>query len=414
MNRSVLTVAIAAVISFGAGAGNARAAELNVADRAVAGGADATESYVIRRLQEQAEADNNIELLDLLASASTDAEAAQLAAELTPDRSGANIYGVIQAQDLFTNALSVRITDYLLGNSARNSVWVSFLSSDYKEPINTQGTNRYDGVDSTANGFAVGYEKMFSEATTLGVAISQQKVKATSRLYKNETDIDSYQAAIYGMVALSDLYFSGRGVVGWNANTSSRTIGSTTGYDEHTDAFAMFNSQNIALELDVIYPLYWQDFTLLPTLSTDYTWVKVEDYAENYVRTFTKKGDVDLSSGSPAALAYDTQHYQELNLGMGVELAHSYSFDYGVIQTRLGASASFEVLDDELTKTARLASGGESFTVGVKEREDTRYQAHATLLWETNGSVAWSLSVEREWDAQAENMMVYGRALYAF
>jgi len=414
MNKSVLTVAIAAVISLGVLGNTASATEMSVADRAVAGGADATESYVIRRLQEQAAADNNSELQSLLASVSTDADAAQLAADFTPDRSGANIYGVIQAQDQFTNAIRTRTTDYLLGSSSRNSMWVSYLSSDFEMSVNSVGTNRYDGLDSSSKGFAVGFEKVFSESMVLGAAASQQKVDASSRLYGNETDIDSYQAAVYGTYALSDVYLSGRGVIGWNSNTSKRNIGDVSSVDTNSDAKAMFNSQNAAIQLDVIYPLYWQNFTLLPAVSADYTWIKVEDYKENYVRTFNKKDEPVLSAGSAATLAYEAQSYREMNLGLGLEVAHSFSFEYGSIQTRLGASASFEMLDDDLTKTAQLASSSDSFTVGVNQREDTRYQAHATVVWETNSDLALSISAERDWDDNAENMIVSGRALYAF
>ncbi|WP_157097656.1 autotransporter outer membrane beta-barrel domain-containing protein [Photobacterium sp. J15] len=392
----------------------AAVARMSIADDAVSGGADATEAYIMRRIQELAETEDNAELKALLASATTDEQAAHLAGELTPDRSGANIYGVIQAQDLFTNTLRKRTSDYILGDSARTSVWATYLSSDYEMPISSDGANRFDGFDATFSGAAFGFEKILSADTIMGVAFSQQQVKSTSRLYNNKTDIDSYQAALYATTTLSDWYFSGRSVVGWNANTTDRAIGESSGYDGKTDAKARYNSHNFALQLDVMYPIYWQEFALLPTVSAGYTWVKAEDYAENYIRDFNKKGELERSSGSPAALAYDEQSYQEMNLGLGLEAAHSFYFDYGVIQTRLGASATFEMLDDELTTTAHLVSGGDNFTVGVSEREDTRYQAYASLLWETNGSFSWSLTAEREWDDKAENMMFYGRAVYSF
>ncbi|WP_299017816.1 autotransporter outer membrane beta-barrel domain-containing protein [uncultured Photobacterium sp.] len=390
------------------------AARMGIADNAVSGGADATEAYIIRRIQEQAEGEDNAELKALLASATTDAQAARLAGELTPDQSGANIYGVIQAQDLFTNTLRKRTSDYILGDFARTSVWATYLSSDYMMPVKSDGTNRYDGFDATSSGAAFGFEKILSADTVMGVAFSQQQVDAASRLYNNKTEIDSYLASLYATTVLSDWYFSGRGVVGWSANTAHRAIRESTGYTGKTDATARFNSQNIALQLDAMYPMYWQNFALLPTVSANYTWVKVEDYAENYIREFNNKGEPERSSGSPAALAYDEQSYQELNLGLGLEASYSFYFDYGVIQTRLGAGASFEMLDDELTSTAHLVSGSEKFTVGVAEREDTRYQAYASLLWETNGSFSWSFSAEREWDDKAENMMLYGRAVYSF
>lgn len=389
-------------------------APMSIASDAAGGGADATEVYVISRLQDQAEATDNKELKALLASATTDKQAAQLAGELTPDRSGVSVYGVIQAQDLFTNAIRKRTSDYVLGASARNSMWVSYLSSDNNMTISSDGANRYDGFDATSAGVAVGLEKLLSAETLVGVAFSQQQVDAESRLYNKTTKIESYQVAAYGTTSVSDWYFSGRGVLGWNAQTTQRTVGQSSGYDGNTDVTGRYNGQNLALQFDAIYPVYWKDLTVLPTLSANYTLVKVEDYQEHYIREYTKKGVLEKSSGSPAALAYDEQSYQEMNLALGLEAAYSFYFDKGVLQTRLGSSASVEVLDDELTSTARLASGGDRFTVGANDRESMRYSAYASLLWETDGNLSLSATAEQAWDDKAENLMLYGRAVYAF
>lgn len=368
---------------------------------AAAGGADSTEVYVLNHLYEQALATGNSELVALIEAADTDEKAARLAGELTPDRSGANIYNVIMAQTLFTQAIRKRTSDFLLGDSARSSMWGSYLGADNTSYITSNGSNRYDGFDASSAGFVIGYDQVLSNSTTLGVAFSQQKIDSQGRTYDNDLAIESYQASLYGTRAWKDYYLSGRGVIGWNANTANRSIGSALNSGQKTDATSRYNSYNFAAEVDLVRPFYWGDFSILPLLSAGYTHIRAEGYEEN-------------GSGSAAALAYDQQNYQELMLGLGLEVAHSFYTDIGAFQTRVGMRTDFEVLDMDLTTTATLLSGGDSFTVGINENEDVRYESYLDLTWETNGSMTWSLGVQSNWDSSTENTLFYGRAVYSF
>ena len=151
--------------------------------------------------------------------------------------------------------------------------------------------------------------------------------------------------------------------------------------------------------------------SILPTLSTSYTHVRVEDYSDHYV-TDDKSGE--QVGGHAAALAYEQQNYQELNFGLGLELAYSMYGDLGALQTRAGFKTDIEVLDMDLTSTARLASGGDSFTVAVNDNEKLQFESYVDLTWETNGSFTWSLGLQHNWDDANKNSMVYGRAIYSF
>ncbi|MDX2321681.1 MAG: autotransporter outer membrane beta-barrel domain-containing protein [Moritella sp.] len=368
---------------------------------AASGGADSTEVYVLNHLEAQALATGNTQLLALIAAADTDEKAAKLAGELTPDRSGANIYNVMMAQDLFTQSIRKRTSDFLLGDSARSSMWASYLGSDSTSYVTSDGANRYDGFDASSTGFVIGYDQVLSKNTTLGVAFSHQNIDSEGRMYDNDLEVESYQASIYGTQTLDDYYLSGRGVVGWNSNTANRSIGSELMTGQKTNTQSRYNSYNFAVEVDLIRPFYWHDFSILPLLSAGYTHIRAEGYSEN-------------GSGSAAALAYEQQNYQELTLGLGLEVAHSLYTKIGAFQTRAGIRSDFEVLDMDLTTTATLLSGGDSFTVGINENEDVRYESYVDLTWETNGSMTWSLGVQHNWDSSTENNLLYGRAVYSF
>lgn len=391
--------------------GNHVKAADDLASSAANGGADASEVYVLTVLEKQAKDDaakGNTELLDLLKAASgNDAKAAKLAAELTPDRSGAGVYNVILAQDLFTQSIRKRSADFLLGDSARSSFWATFLGAENTSYVTSDGSNRYDGFDATSTGIAFGFDLVRSKNTIMGVAFSQQNVDSASRLLDNSLEIESYQAALYGTQSWGDYYLSGRGVIGWNAHTSSRMIGGE-------ESLGRYNSNNFALEFDLTRPVYWGDFSILPTVSTSYTHVRIEDYSDHYVTETDRKGKVTHVGGSVAALAYEQQNYQELNFGLGLELAYSLYTDFGALQTRAGFKTDIEMLDMELTTTARLASGGDSFTVAVNDNEELQYESYVDLTWETNGSFTWSLGLQHNWDDTSKNSMVYGRAIYSF
>ena len=383
-------------------ANHAKASDL--ASSAANGGADASEVYVLSIIQQQAETTKDAALLAMLNAANTDAKAAKLAAELTPDRSGASIYNVILAQDLFTQSIRKRGADFLLGDSARSSLWLTYLGADNTSYVTSDGSNRYDGFDATSNGIAFGFDLVQSKNTIMGVAFSQQDIESNSRLLDNSLEIESYQLAFYGTQSWHDYYLSGRGVVGWNANTSSRMIGGE-------ESLGRYNSNNFALEFDLTRPVYLGDLSILPTLSTSYTHVRVEDYSDHYV-TDDKSGE--QVGGHAAALAYEQQNYQELNFGLGLELAYSMYGDLGALQTRAGFKTDIEVLDMDLTSTARLASGGDSFTVAVNDNEKLQFESYVDLTWETNGSFTWSLGLQHNWDDANKNSMVYGRAIYSF
>lgn len=410
--KSLVSFAISAALLSMASTSTVQAAPLvptpSLASSAANGGADATEVSVLKRLETLASATDNAELKALLALADTDAKAAQLAGELTPDRSGASVYNVILAQDLFTQSIRKRTSDFLLGDSARSSLWVSALGSDNTSYVTSDGLNRYDGFDSTSTGIVVGYEQVLAAGRILGVAFSQQNIDSENRLYDNSLEIESYQASIYGTQAWRNYYLSGRGVLGWNSNTNKRKIG-----DDY--AQGLYNSFNTALGFDLVRPFYWQNLSILPTVSANYTHVKVEDYAEHYIREYDKAGEkLVKSAGSPASLAYEQQDYQELTFGFGLELAHSLYTKLGAFQTRAGMKANAEVLDMDLTSTASFIAGGDSFTVGVNEREAMRYESYLDLSLETNGSMTWSLGVQHNWDDTRESNMFYGRAVYSF
>ncbi|MGF1724810.1 autotransporter outer membrane beta-barrel domain-containing protein [Photobacterium nomapromontoriensis] len=393
---------------------NAATLTSSIAELAAAGGADSTEVYVLKLLEDQAMANGDQELLDLFASVTSSEAAARLAGEITPDRSGASVYNVITAQNVFTNTVRKRASDFILGDSARTSLWVSYLGTDSTSYVNSDGSNRFDGYDADSAGFAVGYDRVLSESSMLGVAFSQQSLNSDSRLYNYHLDIESYQASLYGTYEWRDIYFSAQGVVGWNSNTSKRVIGSMVEMADKNEATARFNSQNAGLLLDAQFPVYLGSFTFLPSIFADYTLVKVEGYSENYVREYDKSGKETLAAGSPASLAYDRQEHETLDLGIGLELAHRFTTNVGVFSTQLKLKAQQDVLDNALMTTASLASGGSSFTLQASEADDFYYQSHLDFAWETNTSFSWHLGAQYLWSDSQETTTFYGRGTYSF
>ena len=381
---------------------------------AAAGGADASEAYTLQFIYDQAVKTDNKELLALINSATSDKEKAMLAGELTPDRSGMTVKGALISQDLFARAVQRRTSDFLFGDAARSSFWGSYLGGKLNHYAASDGMNRFDGFDATMSGFAFGFDKIVTDNLILGVAFSNQNVEAESRLFNKSLNIDSYQSALYGTMSWEHLVISGRALVGWNANQTDREIGQALVHDEKIDAHGRFNSISTSLQFDIQSPMYWNQFNFAPILSVRYNWIKADEYQENYEREYDNKDNLVLSSGSPAALNYDAQVYDELNIGLGLVGGFSHNINGGVISLRSGIYADYEVLNRDLTSTVRLASGGDKFTVAVNPYADQQYRSFVELGWESN--TAWSLNVggEYQWGDQQDGYLFFGKAVYSF
>ena len=381
---------------------------------AAAGGADASEAYTFQFIYDQAVKTDNKELLALISAATSDKERAMLAGELTPDRSGMTVKGALISQDLFARAVQRRTSDFLFGDSARSSFWGGYLGGELNHYAATDNMNRFDGFNADMSGFAFGFDKSVANNIVIGVAFSNQNVKAESRLLNKTIDIDSYQSALYGTMSWEYLVISGRALVGWNANQTDRLIGEGSDHIEKLDAHGRFNSISTSLQFDIQSPIYWNQFDFSPILSVSYSWIKAEEYQENYEREYDKKGNLVLNSGSPAALNYDAQVYDELNIGLGFVGGFSHNINGGVISIRSGIYADYEVLNQDLTSTVRLVSGGDKFTVAVNPYADQQYRSFVELGWESN--TAWSLNVggEYQWGDQQDGYLFFGKAVYSF
>ena len=386
----------------------------SVVDSAIRGGADSTEAYVLNTLLEQAQASGNTELLALLSSATTDEEAARLARTITPDRSGANVYAVLQSQELFANAIKKRTRDNILGIPAQSNFWVSALGNDQTSYVTSDGANRYDGFNSSSAGAALGFDKILASGSLVGLAFSHQYIETGSRMSTSSSDIATFQAAVYGQTMWQDVNFSGRGIIGRGAHKMTRTIEGGSSFAGHDNADGRTHSTTTAFQLDMSYPLYVSSFSIVPVMSASYNTVMLDGYSEDYVREYNNNGVLTKSTGSAAALVYDTQFYDELLLGVGLELGHTWFTGIGAIHTRLGGHVNYDTLDKDLTVTARLASGGDSFTVKANSRENIRYQSYLDMMLETDGRFSYSLGVQYDWDDTSKNAMAYGRAIYSF
>ncbi|SEG56862.1 autotransporter outer membrane beta-barrel domain-containing protein [Vibrio hangzhouensis] len=388
--------------------------EMPVIDAAIRGGADSTEVYVLSTLVEQAQVTGNTELMNLLSSAATDEEAARLARALTPDRSGANIYAVLQSQEVFANAIKKRTRDNIHGIPAQSNFWLSLLGNDQTSYVNSDGSNRYDGFNSSSYGAAFGFDKIFSGNSLLGLAFSHQHIETGSRLTANSSEIETLQAAVYGETMWHDINFSGRGIVGRGSHKISRNIEGGSDFSGHTNADGRTQSTTASLQVDMSYPIYVSSFTFLPVVSSSYNYAMLDGYSEDYVRTYNNNGVLTKSTGSAAALSYDTQFYDELLFGAGLEIAHTWFTGIGALHSRLGGHVNYNALDTDLNITSRLVSGGDSFTVQANSREKLRYQSYFDMVLETDGRFSWSLGVQYDWDDSSKNAMAYGRAIYSF
>lgn len=376
------------------------------------GGADASEVYFLKSLYEFANLNptENAELLNLLNSALTNEEAAELASSLTPDRSGAALYSVMSSQSLFSNTLRKRSTDFILGDYGNTSMWVSILGTDSSQYVTNDGNNRYDGYDSKSRGVAFGYDLMRSSDSIVGLAFSHQKTDVENRLSDQTLDIENYYAALHGLFKFDDMYLAAQGIVGWSDYIGKRHVTGGASYSGLTAADAAYGGDNYGLNTDLYYPLYVGSFTVIPSVYTDYQLVRIDGYQE--VQVVDRKNN--LVGGSIAALRYDKQEHEALHVGVGIEVANSITTNIGIFSAQAKFKTKKEILDHIASTKVSLISGGPSFTLPVAQLDDMFYETNLDLTWETASNFSFNLGAQYSWSDSQETTMFYGRGAYSF
>lgn len=304
--------------------------------------ADYTVNYALEQ-HNKTGSDESGELLALLASAGTDAaKSARLADEITPDAEGSEIRAAMLVVDKLRSQVDDR-TNILRNEShlgSANDGWNAWTNLLYA----------YGSQDSTADmhgytlntyGISVGFDRVFDNQRLIGFSFAYANSSSDIKDTKDSKDIDSLQGMIYSGWFNERYFIDGNVNIGTNFNSSSRSIGTSTGYEGNTTAKAEYDSSQVGYQVIAGMKFDLDIIKLEPRAAYNYQWLRVDDYNE---------------TGSPASLKYDRQSYSVKQFGLGLTAFNTYDIAYGQLTPLFSVMAYKDMDDDERVRQSAALS----------------------------------------------------------
>ncbi len=232
------------------------------------------------------------------------------------------------------------------------------------------------GYDFTSFGGAVGADTQnLTDGATIGIAVGYAKTEVESdNSNATETDIDSYQIALYGDYSFDQTtYVSGQVGYTFGSNDTRRfNVGGISGLTADGDFDS--NQFNARAELGRHYMM--DQTKLTPKLMADYTYYNADDYTEGGAGT--------------AGLNVDQESVNALNLGVGVDAAWEMQQGNGsVVVPALHAAVKYDVIGDEIQTTNTFVGGGNSFDADGSDPAELTLDLGADVIYKADAN--WDL-----------------------
>ncbi|KEI69311.1 autotransporter family protein [Endozoicomonas elysicola] len=352
---------------------NGEASAEDLAQMAIAGGADTTESQVLESFGNIAlggteissdvitfTSENSEELANLLNGVSNDQEAARLAGELTPDRSGAIIHAIHRSQNHQLDHIDKRLSVYR--NGQEGGFWLNMYGYQGEKDVN----GRIDGYEVSGLSASFGMDKNYSENMIVGAAFSINRQDIDTQIYSTNYIVDDYQMSLYGSLN-KDQYFTTLVVnAGYSSFVSARTVGENIGYSGNTKAEGDFSAMNIALRMNSGVNYEFGRFSVQPLVAAELNHLKISDYEE---------------TGSIASLSYDDQSVSQIKLGGGLNVSTKIELDSATLSPSLMVMGWYDFnADDEQIDAYVLADETTQLDIDtVSGASKERYELQAAL-----------------------------------
>ena len=343
-----------------------------------------------------------------LLTANTAAEAEAIVETVTPTLDQSFLIG-----GYTTNQETAQIIDARLGalrqglSSGDQLKGMSFWTQAFGQYADQDQREGIAGYEADTFGAAFGADTdRFHENLRVGASISYGKTDVDSdNANETETDIDSYQATLYGEYNLANnVFVAGSASYTYNdINQTRRNVGggasiATADYD--SDQYGL--SAAIGQDIMVDRPEFKRAFIFTPQLTADYVYVDVESYDE------TGAGGIGLRNVTSEAL-------ENLDVGVSFDAQWQYLADNGgFIKPSVSAGYSYAFINDEIETTAEFAGGSASFqTEGF---EPGRHTVNLGIAVQYDAPNNWTFTSAYDFETKADYQAHSGliRANYQF
>jgi outer membrane autotransporter protein len=339
-----------------------------------------------------------LELVNAL-GAMTDIEAQKEALEsVAPLIDGAISSAVMNIQDNTFDLFSKRITElragldtYYTGYAAGHrdeyghGTWVKLFGSHADQ----DERDDVDGYKAETWGIAAGIDMMLTNRLLLGVGLSWASVDVNHDLNSGDTDINSYQASIYGSWNISGpMFFNWMASAAYNDyDTTRHTIAGT--FNQTT--LADYNGWQYGARGELGYVFCEGDFHITPMASLTYAHVDFDHYRERGVSTanqFVNYDDVDA-----------------LWAGIGVKLSYDRNWHQSRISPEIHANIAYDLIGDEARASSQFVQFGPAYeTVGASSARTDLNLGMSVTTWGNSGlgmSIAYDFNWKSDYHAHS-------------
>ena len=204
-----------------------------------------------------------------------------------------------------------------------------------------------NGYCATIWGTAIGGDvPVFNDRIRLGLSGGYAQSDINSKDNSGATDINSYQATLYGgyIDGENPYYINGAFSFAFNKYDGSRHI--AVGAITRT-ANADYDGQQYSVLVDGGYTFKVKNLRITPIASLQYLRLHLESYTE------TNAGALNLSLNS--------QNYDMLESGLGMKFERPFDTESATIIPEVHAKWLYDIIDDNQATTSTFSGGGGSF-----------------------------------------------------
>ena len=290
---------------------------------------------------------------------------------LAPVVSGGAIVGAVSASGAAGVTISTQVVSLREGIAAGQGLnagdgtakeerfWTQGFGSHAEQELR----EKINGFTSFTGGVAFGVDKRVQDDLLVGLAYSYAYTDVDSSLSLSNTNVQSYQATLYGSFDVDQSIFQMDGVF-----LDGQLSYAHNNYDgeRHFEVGAVkrradsdYDGMQISTKLDLGKTIQLgEGFRFTPTAGIGYTHVAIDEYTE--------------SNAGASSLKLNEQDYDILNLNVNAKIATTYQVEGSDFTPEVHFGYTYEAIHDNVLTTSTFTGGGDSFkSVGFSTANST-------------------------------------------
>jgi outer membrane autotransporter protein len=335
----------------------------------------------------------------------TTAEQIEAMKSVAPLIDGAITSAVMDYQDNTFGLFSRRITELQAGLTNYNSGYAAGSMDErghgtwiklFGRHTDQNERDDVDGYKAETWGVAAGVDMMLTERFLVGVGLSWASIDVNHDLNDGDTDINSYQASLYGSWNIcGPMFFNWMASAAYNDYDMTRhTI--VGAFNQTT--IADFHGWSYGAKGELGYVFGAEEFHITPMATLRYAHVDIDGYRENGPSTanqFVNYDDIDA-----------------LWAGLGVKLSYDFECRKSLISPEAHANIAYDVIADEARAHSQFVSFGPEYeTVGASPAR-TDYNLGLSLTTYGQSGLGMTISYDYNWRSDYHSNSGFVRVRY--